>query len=73
MGCPDASQVTDEVRLVLYYKKCMFSNNVFYVYSSNLEKVGERPLQLSLVDEIEKDISDQEKGWSVYQRFAEGL
>jgi hypothetical protein len=37
-----------------------------------LEKVGEKPVELSVITEIEEEIAQRERIWSLYQSFTEG-
>ena len=41
--------------------------------SSNLEKIGQKPVDLSLVVEIDHDIDEQERSWQQYQAFINGI
>jgi len=43
------------------------------VLSSNLEKIGQKPVDLSLVVEIDHDIDEQERSWQQYQAFRNGI
>lgn len=45
----------------------------FIINSHNLEKVGEKPVELSLTTEIENEIVQQEMVWGLYQSFVEGI
>jgi hypothetical protein len=40
--------------------------------SNKLEKVGEKPVELSIVSEIENDLLQQEHVWYLYETFNEG-
>ena len=37
-----------------------------------MEKVGEKPVELSVITEIEEEIAERERIWSFYQSFTEG-
>ena len=44
----------------------------FALHSNKLEKVGEKPVELSIVSEIENDLLQQEHVWYLYETFNEG-
>ncbi|KAI9564905.1 hypothetical protein GHT06_008646 [Daphnia sinensis] len=41
--------------------------------NANLEKVGEKPVELSVINDIEAEITRQEQIWNLYQSFNEEL
>ena len=41
--------------------------------SKNLEKIGEKPVELTIVSKIEEDIARQEKIVNLYLTFKEGI
>ena len=45
---------------------------IFALHSNKLEKVGEKPVELSIVSEIENDLLQQEHVWYLYETFNEG-
>lgn len=43
------------------------------LHSATLEKVGEKPVDLSIEVDIEKEISGKEEVWLLYQTFNDGF